>query len=84
MRNKISPALIGALGSTGPSMTWPATSGTICTELRTTTAEPRGAPHPMGMNKPTRRSSKTMTSDTFQNRLNGTIVDFIRTKRIIE
>jgi hypothetical protein len=52
-------------------MTSPATDGTICTELRATTAAPEGAPHPIGMNKPTTRATATMSGENFQNRLKG-------------
>jgi hypothetical protein len=34
------------------------------------------------MNRPTSSSSKTMTGDTFQNRLNGTILVFTRMNRM--
>ena len=82
MRNSTSPALSGLFGSTGTSSTSPATSGTICTELRTTSAAPCGAPQPIGMNRPTSSSSSTMTGETFQNRLKGTIFVFTRMKRM--
>ena len=71
MRNSTSPSLTGVFAITGTSTTSPATEGTICTELRPTAPGPEGAPHPMGMNSPTRRSSSTMTGEIFQNVLNG-------------
>ncbi len=69
MRNSTSPALIALFASTETSITSPATSGTIETELRITSTDPCGAPHPIGMNNPRLSSKRTMNGDIFQNRL---------------
>ena len=48
--NSTVPAFSAVFAITGTSVTSPATLGTIETALRTTSADPCGAPHPIGMN----------------------------------
>jgi hypothetical protein len=55
---------------------------TTATELRTTSAGPCGAPHPIGMKRPNIGSKGTMRGEHLQNRLKGTIFIFTRMKRI--
>jgi hypothetical protein len=50
--------------------------------LRTTSAGPCGAPHPIGINRPNIRRRRTRSGETFQKRLKGTIFIFTRMKRI--
>ena len=82
IRNRTSPAFSGTLAATGTSITSPATSGTIATELRATTADPCGAPQPIGMNNPISRSRNTMAGEIFQNRLKWTIFNLTSRKRM--
>ena len=56
-------------------------AGTMATELRSTTAEPCGAPQPIGMNRPNSSSTSTIAGDIFQKPFHGTNLNFTRTKR---
>lgn len=60
-------------------MTSPATLGTIATDGRTTSALPCGAPHPIGMNRPTSSSTMTMAGETFQNSVKRMMPNFTST-----